>query len=346
MYKRGDKVTFKVGAESFDYTVVRYMGNTWFLEIKASNNSLIFKKLNIVDRFEFVKSISKYAVDNKKVDFPEIEYPDETEINKVIDALLKKCDEYNKLNNTMSLRYKDGDKIVFKSPNGKYDYHVVNNANNIWFLSNDDGYNDRIFYALKITDKMQFCRDVSGCDVSSGVFPYIRCSDSTGISKIINKLMEMCEEKIKESLKTEEKISIETTSQKPTFKEGDYVRVIFREDVKDSDCYRFGFVEDMLQYCGDIYIVHNVSHCVSEAKSEPDDGMLYHLKTIAGTKLAYNFASSMLMPVRNIIPPQSPFLKQIEFYDSLVTGCITPVDSETKTVSKKSTPEYKLKFTN
>ena len=157
--------------------------------------------------------------------------------------------------------------------------------------------------------------------------------------------MEMCEEKMKEPLKTEEKISTETTSQKPIFKEGDYVRVISREDVKGNHCYRFGFTDEMLKYCSNIYTVHKVSNSTSEACIEPDDGMLYRLKTVDGDILLYNFASSMLMPTT--ISPQSPFLKQIKLDYPLVGGCIqTTVDSETKVVLKKSTPEYKLKFTN
>jgi len=351
MYKENDKVIFKVGEESFEYTVVKGFNTCWYLSILRASNSIIFNKLNIVDKFKFVKDISKYTTDDKTVSFPEIQYPDETEINKVIDALLKKCDEYNKLNGTI-MCYNHGDKIVFKLPDKEYNYRVVKNDDRSrgirWFLANDGevGYNEQIFGALNITDKVLFCRVFSGCDISSGHFPEIQCPDSTGISKVINKLMEMCEEKMKESLETEEKTSTETTSQKPIFKVGDYVRVIFRENVKDSDCYRFGFVEDMLQYCGDIYIVHNVSYCVSEAKSEPDDGMLYHLKTLAGTQLPYNFASSMLTSV-GITNPQLPFLKQIKPGYIPVDDCIsTTADSETKTVSKKLTPEYKLKFTN
>jgi len=343
MYKKNDNVIFKVGEEQFGYIVTEDPSGLWFLDIPYNNNSIIFQKLCIVDKFKFVSDISKYVTDDRHAEFPEIAYPNETEINKVIDALLKKCDEYNKQFNDTTTHYKDEDNVVFKLPNGKYNYRVVKSLANRWFLTNCNGYNDQIFVALNITDKVQFCRDVSGCDVSSGGFPEIRCPDSIGISKVINKLMEMCEEKMKESLKTEKKASTETDSQKPIFKEGDYVRVIFRENVKDSDCYRFGFVEDMLQYCGNIYIVHNVSHCVSEAKSEPDDGMLYRLKTIAGTQLAYNFASSMLLPTI-IIPPQSPFLGTLPLKYPFVVSKTT--DSETKVVSKKSTPEYKLKFTN
>jgi hypothetical protein len=248
--------------------------------------------------------------------------------------------------------YKKDDKIVFKLPDKEYNYRVVKNdvgSREIsWFLSNDDevGYNEQIFGALNITDKMLFCRDVSGCDILSGQFPEIQCPDSTGISKVINKLMEMCEEKMKESLETKEKTSTETTSQKPIFKVGDYVRVIFRKDVKNSICYRFRFPPEMLKFCGEIYIIHQVSDSHSEAGIEPDDGMLYILKTIGGNILPYNFASSMLTSVE-ITNPQLPFLKQIKPGYTLVNGCIsTTADSETKTVSKKLTPEYKLKFTN
>ena len=266
---------------------------------------------------------------------------------KEIDALLEKCDEYNKqFNNTMFSSYKDEDKIVFKIPNGQYNYCVVKGVRNSWFLANVDGCNDLIFVALNITDKIQFCRDVSGCEVLTGGFPEICCSDSTGISKIIDKLMEMCEEKMKESVKTEKKVSTETTSQKPSFEVGDYVRVISKEDVKDSSCYRFEFTDSMLRYCGDIFIVHRVSHCYSEAGSEPDDGMTYQLKTIAGVILPYYFASSMLVSIE-IIPPQSPFLEQIKLYNSSVPSYVqTTADSETKVVLKESTPKYKLKFTN
>jgi len=351
MYKKDDKVVFKVGKESFEYTVVKVFDNRWYLSIVTASNSIIFYKLNIVDKFKFVKDISKYATDDKSVSFPEIVYPDETEINKVIDALLEKCDEYNKLNGT-TMCYNHGDKIAFKLPGKNYNYRVVKDDISTvirWYLTNDAwiGHNDQILNDLNIKDKIQFCRDVSGCDISSGIFPAIYCPDSTGISKIINKLMEMCEEQMKESLKTEGKISTETTSQKPIFKVGDYVRVIFRENVKDSNCYRFGFVKEMLPYCGNTYIVHYVFDSHSEAGSEPDDGMLYNLKTASGNILPYNFASSMLMPARNIIPPQSPFLEGIKLVDPFIDDCIqTKVDSETKMVSKKSTPEYKLKFTN
>lgn len=332
MYKKDDRVVFKVGEESFEYTVVKGSANNWYLSTLKDSNSIIFTKLNIVDKFKFIKDISKYATDDKMVSFPEIQYPDETEINKVIDALLKKCDEYNKQFNDTTTRYKDGDKIVFKTPDGQYNYCVVKGVANHWFLANADGYNHRLFVSLNITDKVQFCRDVSGCAVSDGMFPEIHCPDSTGISKVINKLMEMCEEKMKESLKTEKETSTETTSQKSTFKVGDYVRVISKADVKSSACYRFGFVSEMLPYCGEMYIVHKVSNCHAEAGSEPDDGMLYLLETIGGTILPFNFASSMLLPIK---------------YPFVVSDCVQKTtDSETKAVSKKSTPKYKLKFTN
>lgn len=239
---------------------------------------------------------------------------------------LEKCDEYNKLNNTTSLHYKDGDRIVFKLPDIQYNYSVARTASSKWYLACRNGLNSRIFDALNITDKMQFCKDVSGCNVSSGQFPEIQCPNSTGISKVINKLMEMCEEKMKEASKSKEEISTETTSQKPSFKIGDYVKVISKEDVKGCDCYRFGFANEMFDYCGKIYIVCNVSYSYSSAQSEPNDGMLYKLKTAGGTVLPFNFASSMLIGT-DIIPPQLHSF-------------------ETKTVSKKSTPEYKLKFTN
>ena len=345
MYKEDDKAIFKVGKESFEYTVIKTFDNHWYLSALKNSNSIIFQKLNIADKFKFVKDISKYVTDDKTVSFPEIKYPDETEINKVIDALLKKCDEYNKQFNDTTC-YKHGDKIVFRLPNEQYNYSVVKDRNH-WFLSKEGGYNNRIFDALNITDRIQFCKDVSKCDVLSGMFPKIYCSDSTGISKVINKLMEMCEEKMKESLKTEEKVSTEATSQKPIFKEGDYVRVIFRENLKDGNCYRFKFVEDMLKYCGDIYIIHKVSYAYSESGSEPDDGMLYKLKTVDGTILPYNFASSMLMPMRNTISSHLPFLATIEHIDSSPDDYIqTTDDSETKPVLEKSTPKYKLKFTN
>lgn len=263
MYKKDDKVIFRVGEESFECTVAKTSDNRWYLSTLGSSNSIIFQKLNIADRFKFVEDISHYATSNKWVSFPEIQYSDETEINKVIDALLEKCDEYNKFNNTTTC-YKERNK----------------------------------------------------------------------------------EEKMKESLKTEEKISTETTSQKPSFKEGDYVKVISKKDVKNSCCYRFGFTSDMFRYCGNIYIVHKVCPAFAAPGSKPDDGMLYELKTADGTVLPYNFSSSMLMPY--IFAPQLPFLNKLQLrYPIVASDCIQGIiNSETKTMLKKSTPEYKLKFTN
>lgn len=218
MYKKDDKVVFKVGGECFEYIVTKKSDNIWFLNIPDDCNSIIFRKLLIVDKFKFIRSISKYVTVDESVAFPEIAYPNEIEINKVIDALLKKCDEYNKQLNNTTICYKDGDKIVFKLPDKEYNYRVVGDTIWLrWYLSYDDhaGHNDQILNALNITDKIQFCRDVSGCDTISGQFPEICCPDSTGITKVINKLMIMCEEKMKESLKTEEKISTEITLQKP-----------------------------------------------------------------------------------------------------------------------------------
>lgn len=124
MYKQGDKVIFKVGKESFKYIVSKTDQYTWFLSLPTDINSIIFKKLNIVDRFKFVRDISKYVIDDRSKAFPEIAYPDETEINKVIYALLEKCNEYNKLHPDSTgiskvinklIRYLDGvEKFLFE----------------------------------------------------------------------------------------------------------------------------------------------------------------------------------------------------------------------------------------
>lgn len=97
MYKKGDKVTFYIDDDDFTYVVLCNNG-CWWLGNCDGSNSEIFEKLYIDDRFKFVSKISKHMSSKTDVGFPEVYCTDETEINKVIDALLKECDEYNRHN--------------------------------------------------------------------------------------------------------------------------------------------------------------------------------------------------------------------------------------------------------
>ncbi len=234
-YEKDDTIAFKIGQKTLTYRV-SHIDNTWFLSGQNCLNYKIFDLLDIKNPLKFVSNISEYTIRSPNAIFPEIEYPDATEINKVIDALLEKCNEYNKqFDNATLLCYKSGDQITFELPDIQYNYWVLHTLNGDgWYLStsiNNLYPNDQIFEDLNITNPKQFCRDVSGCDVSWGRFPIIKCPDSTGISKVINKLMEMCEEKIKKSLNTEKEVSTETNSQKSSSKVGDHVKVISKEIV-------------------------------------------------------------------------------------------------------------------
>lgn len=97
MYKNGDKVTFYIGNDDLTYTVI-CDNNDWWLGNCDGSNLEIFRKLEIRNRFAFVRKISQHMCIDTDVDFPEVHCNDETEINKVIDALLKECDEYNRHN--------------------------------------------------------------------------------------------------------------------------------------------------------------------------------------------------------------------------------------------------------
>ncbi len=99
-YEYKDTVIFKIGAEEIKYVV-----NKSFLHSYNDilENDYIFKRLNITNKEKFCKAAYGYVpIDSI---FPECKRDDYDALNRVIEALQKECDEYNKKHSAL---YKNG----------------------------------------------------------------------------------------------------------------------------------------------------------------------------------------------------------------------------------------------
>ena len=75
------------------------------------------------------------------------------------------------------------------------------------------------------------------------------------------------------------------------YKAGDYVRICAR--VRSTNDYRFGFVDEMLQYVGRTFRIRTIEKCpINSPDTVPDDGNCYKLAGIP-----YSWASSMFESV-------------------------------------------------
>lgn len=89
-YKVGDRIIFKVKDNHYTYSV-----ETIYLNNVNGSNQDIFRALSIVDCFAFCENVYGYTSRNHDGNgFPEYHEDDMIACNKIINALLDMCDDY------------------------------------------------------------------------------------------------------------------------------------------------------------------------------------------------------------------------------------------------------------
>lgn len=268
-YKYGNVVTFKIENEEIKYQV-----DDSFLFILTPkeggphNNGYIFQKLNIIDKKRFCKEAYGYVTNGG--DFPQCKLDDYDALNRVIVALQKECDEYNKKHSTL---YKNEDTVEFKINNKILTYRVTPE-----WLSYLDGHNSQIFRELDMNQKeaKKFCSEIYGYTTDNSDFednfPQYHYKDYEAATRIIKALQKKCEEVNALSEK-------EATVLLPKFKIGDKVRILPRKG--DSMEYPCGYASEMEGFVDNIYTIASIvrnENKEDEQKEYYEEPYIYKLK--------------------------------------------------------------------
>ena len=84
--------------------------------------------------------------------------------------------------------YKVGDEVIFKTKKGVLEYKVE-----FSYLKAQHGGNELIFNYLNIKDKYNFCKKIYGYESYFGEFPSFKNDDMVACNKVINALLDLCE---------------------------------------------------------------------------------------------------------------------------------------------------------